>query len=89
MTATENSARIDDIVDNSVKVCDLSTVQKREIFDCLFQEGAKLHYLNPIVTIGDRVYGKAADGLFTDFEFEGTVTALPITEANLQNVVKD
>lgn len=87
-TPTENATRIDNIVNNSKKISELTTTEKRSVIDGLAPNGVKLHYQNPIVAVGDRVYFKAGDALFPDFEGEGTVTVLPITEGNLDEVRK-
>lgn len=79
-TTTENSLRIDEIVNNSVYVSDLTNTEKREVLDALVSEGVMIEYSDPIVKVGDRVYGK--DGTNTIFggdNFIATVTTAPPT----------
>lgn len=87
-TPTDNKTRIDDIVNNSKKISELTTSEKRSVLDGIAPNGVKLHYLNPIVGVGDRVFFNAGDALDPGFEGEGTVTALPITKGNLSEVRK-
>lgn len=96
-TTTSNGIRIDDIIDNSVKVNDPSFTNqdKRDLLDAIAPNGVQLHYSNPYLKVGDRVYFDESDALFPDFKGDAKVGSLPtgyptnpITEANLAEIRK-
>lgn len=90
-TVQENSTRIDDIVNNSIKIDspNFSDQDKRALIDVLFPNGVKFHYLDPKVQPGDNVYGKPTDPLIPDYSWDAEVVNVPITgEGDLKNINK-
>lgn len=90
-TTAENKARIDAIVNNSVRIdsSDFTAQDKKDLYDALFPGGAKIHYLNPLVSVGDNVFGNPDDPLIPGFSWDAEVLSLPLTSvSNLKNLRK-
>mgnify|MGYP000342006017 CR=1 FL=1 len=77
-TTTENSLRIDNIVNNAVYVSDLSGAEKRELIEALFPNGVAINVNDPNIKVGDNVYGEKA-GINSGKWFFGTVLTAPPT----------
>lgn len=91
-TTTENSLRIDNIVNNAVYVSALSNTEKREVLDALVSQGVMLNYTDPIVKAGDRVFGKdLTNTLFGGDSFIAKVVNVPVgawSASNFEDVFR-
>lgn len=84
-SAIENEIQINLVkaeLAKKVKPSDLTTVQKRQLFDALFEEGAALHYRNAMVAVGDTVYGWGDANINGGGFFFGEVITAPPTQSN-------
>lgn len=98
MTASERAefdtlkSQFASFIAGTVAVDSLSNTQKREVVDGILTKGFQLNYTDPIVEVGDRVWGKdATETLFGGDNFIATIKTVPVgawSESDFEDVFR-
>lgn len=98
MTASERAefetlkSQFAQFIAGTVAVDSLTNTQKREVVDGILEKGFQLNYEDPIVQVGDRVWGKDdTETLFGGDNFIATVVNVPAgawSESDFEDVFR-
>ena len=98
MTASEKAefetlkTQFAQFIAGTVAVDSLTNTQKREVVDGILVEGFQLNYTDPIVKVGDRVWGKdATETLFGGDNFIATIKTVPVgawSESDFEDIFR-